>query len=125
MTAEDIVAHWQNGAQEALRTAEWNMESGMHELALFHAHLALEKALKSVYISQHKEDHPYTHDLLRIALLIRSDWDDETKEAFSHLSDYAVAARYSDPVWALSQANAENAKCWVAFSKKLLSQLLP
>src|SRR4051812_14793322 len=46
VTTEDVIAHWRKGAKNALRVAVLAHEDGEHELALFHCHLAVEKALK-------------------------------------------------------------------------------
>ncbi len=41
------------------------------------------------------------------------------------LSGYAIAARYDDPLWVVSEATAANAAAWVGKVETLLSLLLP
>lgn len=97
---------------------------GSYTLALFHCHLAIEKALKASYIERFDHEHPYVHDLLGIALLLREDWDDDAKRLFASLTDYAIAARYSDPAWAEKEATKENAKKWIDATGHFLTSLL-
>ena len=113
MTQEEIVAHWQKGAQDALEAAEILHRAGKYALALFSCHLAVEKALKAVYIEQQAEAPVPTHNLFRIAQGLRRNWTPEQKMMMEQLTDYAVAARYDDPRWAELQATWENSAYWI------------
>lgn len=124
MPQQDIIGHWQKGARDALELAKLAHCAEKNELALFHCHLAVEKALKAAYMERHHEDHPYTHDLAHLAGLIGETFEAEDMTAFQKLTDFVVDARYSDPFWAAKQATGENAARWIAVTERLLSRIL-
>lgn len=125
MTEDDVIAHWRKGAQESLRLAKHAHNDGSYALSLFHLHLALEKALKALYMEQKRMEAPLTHDLLEIALQLDRPWTDEEKNHLSQMTEYAVAARYDDPLWAEREATVETSKNWTTRTEKFLSLLLP
>ncbi len=125
VTREDAVQHWQQGARDALESAKILCHGKQYASALFHCHLAVEKALKASYIAHHDKDHPHTHDLLQLALLLKSTWTLEEKTLLSELTDYAVAARYGDPSFTDQQATEENAVRWIEATEHFLGPLLP
>src|SRR5690242_12824359 len=94
MTDAQLIAHWRKGSHDALDAARLLSDDGKYELALFHCHLAVEKALKAAIMESTREPHPKVHDLARLALLIRPDWPAQDRELFDTLSDFAIAARY-------------------------------
>jgi HEPN domain-containing protein len=65
-------------------------------MTLFHCHLALEKALKALYMEQKKEIAPFTHNLGSLALRIDLDLDTEEKEFLDVLTPQSVEGRYDD-----------------------------
>ena len=125
MTQEDAVKHWQREAKGSLTMAKAGLREGEYGMALFHCHLAIEKALKAAYMQKHDEDHPYTHDLLEIALLLKKEWTPAQKKIFLELTDYAIAARYSDPAWAERHATESNTRKWVDVTERFLATFLP
>ena len=125
MTESDIIAHWRKGARDSLEVAELAHDAGKFSLALFHCHLAAEKALKAAFIEKNDDEPPYTHDLTKLALLIRQDWSGEHKNLLGELTDYAIAARYDDPGWAERQAIQLISKLWIQRTRDFLSFLIP
>lgn len=121
MTQADVIAHWRKGAKDALHLAKRACEDGIYELALFHCHLAVEKALKAAIMAKTGKPHPKIHTLAHLASLLRDDWSEEDRTVFDTLSDFAVAARYDDPAWAERFATARNAEQWLARSEAFLS----
>jgi HEPN domain-containing protein len=113
VTDARIIGHWRKGANDALRVAKLAAEDGAYELALFHCHLAVEKALKAAVMEKTGKPHPKVHDLGRLALLVREAWTASDRELFDALSEFAVAARYDDPTWAERFATAQNARLWI------------
>ena len=124
MSQEEIIQHWRQGARDALAAAHLLHKNGFYESALFHCHLAAEKALKSLYMDQHGEDHPYTHDLAHLATLIDHTLGKSDVKALQELSGFVVDARYSDLYWAEEEATKENSERWIAVSNNILSSLL-
>jgi HEPN domain-containing protein len=123
MTRQDIIEHWRKGARDALELARLAHQAEKNELALFHCHLAVEKALKAAYMERHHEDHPYTHDLAHLAGLVGETFEMEDMTALQKLTDFVVDARYSDPFWAEKQATSKNAAHWIAVTEHLLSRI--
>lgn len=125
MTESDIVAHWRKGAKDALRVATLSYEDGKYELALFHCHLAVEKALKAAIMEKTKKPHPKIHELFKLAMILHEEWSTEDRQLLDVLSDFAVSARYDDPAWAEHFATAENTMLWISKSQSFLATLLP
>jgi len=75
-------------------------------------------------MEQRRTEAPLSHDLLQIALQIGRSWTDDEKRSLADLTEYAVAARYDDPVWAGREATAANVTTWIARVESLLSSLL-
>ncbi len=67
MTKQDAVQLWRKEAEEAFCAAKAVHDQGIYWLALFHCHLAVEKALKALYVEERDADPPPTHELLEIA----------------------------------------------------------
>lgn len=125
MTEDDVIVHWQKGARDELLSAKLLHEGGQYPGALFHCHLAVEKALKARYMAQHRKEPPLTHDLPQLALHLARGWTEHERRLLAELTRYAVAARYDDPVWAAQEATADNVVAWVRRVDVLLSALLP
>ena len=124
MTEADVIAYWRKGSQSELHSAKILCTEGQYSGALFHCHLAVEKALKALYMEQRRTGAPMTHDLLQIALQLKRPWTEEEKKLFADLTEYAVAARYDDPMWAEHEATNENVCLWLQRIDLLLSTLL-
>ena len=125
MTEADVIAHWRKRAAESLAVARLAHRDGHFAHALFNCHLAVEKALKAMYMEQRRSEPPPTHDLMQIAFRLDRDWTKDEKQLFADLTGYAVAARYDDPAWAEREATAENAAAWIRRVDVLLSSFLP
>lgn len=121
MTREEAAAHWQTGANDALEVAKLSFTAGKYALALFHCQLAVEKALKALYIEQHDAIPPKTHDLLQLAEKIEFFIDDRQRALLDELSDFATLARYSDGDWEHTSATEERAKHWISVVDEFLS----
>jgi len=96
-----------------------------YEHALFNAHLAEEKALKALYIDQHDEAPPYTHELDHIARTLSIPLTEVHMNLLREMSRLAVRVRYADHQWSSEQATAHNAQYWFTKAETLLSFLLP
>jgi len=123
MTSDKIIRHWQQGAEDAFGLAQHAYATGKYELALFHCHPAVEKALKAAYMKHRHKDHPKIHNLLEIALALDRPWTEEQQDQLEVLSDYAVSARYEDPAWAEQYATEDNTRLWLERVRNFLSIL--
>ena len=124
MTSKEIIAHWLKGARDALAAAKLCYGDKRYELALFHCHLSVEKALKVRYMETKKEMPPYSHDLEFLARELPLTLTDDQSDLLRELSDYAIESRYSDPVWAEGEATAEKTGIRLKRTEDLLLTLL-
>jgi len=108
VTQQQASSHWHQGAKDALEMAKLGFENGKYALALFHCHLAIEKALKAAYIQQKEKEPLKSHDLLLLAESIDWDWQENEKDELDDLSGYSTAARYDDVEWTSQEATKEN-----------------
>ena len=125
MNESDVIVHWRKGARSALQAARLIHKDGHHALALFNCHLAVEKALKAVFMEERSKEAPATHNLVLIADQLKRWWSPKERRELDYLTQYAVAARYDDPIWAEHEATAENCMRWLSVADDFLSSLLP
>jgi HEPN domain-containing protein len=121
---DDVIRQWKEGAAHELRSAKLLAEGGEYSSALFHCHLAVEKALKSKWAEQHATEPPYTHNLVALAENIGGQWTEEEKILLGELSHYSAAARYADALWMQERATQEECNRWIGFAEGILSRLL-
>ncbi|MDO8469228.1 MAG: HEPN domain-containing protein [Candidatus Peribacter sp.] len=125
MTEADVIAHWRKGAREEIQSAKLLHEGGKQTAALFHCHLAVEKALKALYMEQQRKEAPFTHDLTQLAIQIQRPWTEDEKRMLADLTGFAVAARYDDLLWAENEATAANVLSWIHRVDMFLPSILP
>ena len=125
VTTADVIAHWRKGATDALEAAALLARDRKYELALFHCHLAVEKALKAAVMEKTGRPHPKVHNLSRLAQLVGDDWSAADRDLLATLSEFAVAARYDDPDWARRYATAPTVRRWLKRTSEFLSRLTP
>mgnify|MGYP005741107187 CR=1 FL=1 len=122
VTRDERIAHWQEGAHDALDAAMVLLREGKNALALFHCHLAAEKALKASYIADNDAVPPHTHKLLNLALELKEQWSDEDQKLLNDLTVFAIAARYDDDLTE-DQTAPENVQWWIDQVQTILSRL--
>lgn len=125
MTTDQIVAHWQKRARDPLTVARLANGADDPADAIFHCHLAIERALKAEVMRTTGKQHPKSHDLLVLARLVPAEWGEEDESTFDALTDFAVAARYDDPAWEERYATRSEAARWIARTERFLSRILP
>lgn len=106
-----------------MKVATLACEAGEYEHTLFNCHLAVEKKLKALYLSEKNEDHPRTHDLERLSHELSIVLTTEEYDWLVDLTEFVIDARYADPIWAKEQATKHNAELWLERTKILLSHL--
>ena len=90
----DEAAQWLRLAQTDMRTAHQLLEDKIYA-SVFFAQQAAEKALKSLWIAQHAELAPRTHNL--VALSTELGGDETIIQAAAELSPEYVLTRYVTP----------------------------
>ncbi len=123
MSPSEAVLHWRSGAREAWKWAERMAAEGSRALAIFHCHLALEKALKALYMEQKNEPAPYTHSLTQLASLVERNWSEQDLEDFQLLTPFSAQARYDEMGWVEEQATEIFTEQCLQTTQKLLSRL--
>ncbi len=123
MLQAEIIKHWHRGAHDALDAARLLAKNGKYALALFHCHLAVEKALKAVFILEKDKNPPPTHDLSALAEQLSSHWSEQEEDLLDDLSGYSTAARYEDQRWHEEKATKENVAAWLKNTDLLFKKL--
>lgn len=121
MTAQDAAKFWQEGADDAMATAQSLMDARRYHHALFFSHLAIEKMLKARIVVVTKEPPLPIHDLLRLADKSRLIVSDEHKSWLREIDKFNIAARYDDYKRKFyKKATAAFAILWIGRAKELL-----
>lgn len=96
MDATIQAEYWKTGSQYDLDTAQDLFEKGRYPYALFFCHLAVEKALKALWVMTRKEHPPRSHNLLVLAENIPVQIDDAVLDLLAELNAFNLEARYPD-----------------------------
>lgn len=94
---EKTIAHWRNGAMEALEAAE-DLINQVHRFlfGLFFVHLALEKIIKAHIWRVKKEMPPRLHNLIRLAEVAELAVDENNRDILAEINEFNIEGRYSD-----------------------------
>jgi HEPN domain-containing protein len=93
---KEIISYWLSSAESDLIAAEHLFEKGDYHHCLFFGHLALEKAIKAVYVSNKKSNPPYKHSLPLLAGQADITLTEEQEAFLETVSDFNIEARYPD-----------------------------
>ena len=90
------IDYWANSANHDLDVSEALFQSGKYDWCLFIAHLVLEKILKAVYVKNIGKSPPRIHDLVRMAKMAESEFDEDTLEFMDAVNTFNISTRYPD-----------------------------
>lgn len=121
MTADQASQQWLNGAMRALLAAEHMRKSGDCEFALFTCHLAVEKALKGLFVRTHDTRAPKTHNLEELAQECGLTLSEEERLELREFTSFSEFGRYGDETWLQADANPENTDLWLQRARYFLS----
>ena len=97
LTIKEHIAYWIDSADEDILSAQSNFDHGTYVWCLFIGHLALEKALKALFvITNENKTPPKIHNLLRLAKLSELDLTNEQSEFFSLVNKFQLETRYPE-----------------------------
>ncbi len=96
MTLDEAVSGWLNSAERNLETARSMLDSKHYDWALFIGQLSLEKLLKGLVTKTTGEPPPFTHDLVKLALLAGTELTQAQKDELAIITRFHLAARYDD-----------------------------
>ena len=91
---EKHIAYWREGALECWKDVEHSMKGSRISLAMFSAHLAIEKAVKAHVVKHTKKHPPMIHNLLALASLAGLDLSSQQRMLFAELNPMNIEARY-------------------------------
>jgi HEPN domain-containing protein len=86
-----VKSFWMVEAQEALDVTEHLFEKGDYSYALFFGHLAIEKALKALYVVERKEHAPPIHNLTRLAKLAGISLDQDKLDKLILITSHLIS----------------------------------
>jgi len=91
------IAHWRNGAMEALEVAD-DLINQDHRIlfGLFFVHLALEKNIKAHIWRVKKDMPPRIHNLIRLAEVAGLALDEDNRNILAEINEFNIEGRYSD-----------------------------
>ena len=89
---------WLKQADYDLGTAEFMSEGGRHFYAVFMCHLAIEKALKGLYLQRLQKTPPKTHNLVYLLNTIGLRPDADKTQLIARLNEASTATRYPDDI---------------------------
>ncbi len=115
-------AEWLKQANYDLDTAEFMANGGRHFYAVFMCHLAIEKALKGLYLHNLQEASPKTHNLIYLLNKIGLRADADKSKVIAILNEANIATRYPDDIDRLqSKYTSEIASQILAGTKEILA----
>ncbi|MEM0024545.1 MAG: HEPN domain-containing protein [Thermofilaceae archaeon] len=106
---------WYDGSLVDLEEAKSAFREGRYNWAVFAAHQAVEKALKSAIMVLRREPPPKTHDLSRLLSALGVELPEDLRVGVLELSPYYTVARYP---------NAGLERPWESIDRALASRLL-
>ncbi len=98
------------------------MKAGDFEFALFTCHLAVEKALKGLFVKVRDEQPPKIHNLEQLADACDLSMTEEERLALRELTTFSEFGRYGDESWLQADASGDNARHWIERAQYFLSR---
>ena len=96
MTREEIIKFWIKSSDKDFRTMANLFRTEDYSWALFLGHLVIEKLLKAYYVKTVDINHPFIHDLLKIAERTDLTLKKEQEDFLDLVTTFNLGARYSD-----------------------------
>lgn len=120
-----VVEHWTNGARDAFDTARVLFAAKKYNHALFFLHLAIEKALKALYVAKLNQPAPPIHKLKLLAEKLPVPISDTLADQLLEITTFNISARYDNEKFALyKKATPEYTSKWMSTGRQILDFLL-
>ncbi len=88
--------YWIESSDDDFRVMSDLYRSKSYNWALFAGHLVLEKLLKGLYVKNHLQTAPFTHNLLRLCELNNIELTPEKLEWLDEITMFNLNGRYDD-----------------------------
>jgi HEPN domain-containing protein len=96
MDIEKRVHEWMKQADYDVETAKAMVDTGRYVYCVFMSHLAVEKALKSVYVKRLGDQAPKTHSLVHLSQTAKISLSQTLKEFIENLDEVSIPTRYPE-----------------------------
>ena len=93
---DKIVEFWINSSDRDFQTMNSMFEKKEYNWSLFIGHLVIEKLLKAYYVKTIGTHAPLIHNLLKIAMDSKLEFDEEKRIFFITVTAFNINARYDD-----------------------------
>lgn len=114
----EAISYWLKSAAHDMESSLAIFSSGKYDWSLFVAHLALEKALKAIWIKNNSDlIPPRIHNLVKLAEEANFDLSDKEKLFLYEVNDFNLEARYPDKKFDFYK------KCTKEFAKEYLKEI--
>jgi HEPN domain-containing protein len=93
---EKTIGYWLASAAYDLETGKTLLRSGKYPYALFFGHLAIEKVLKALVVSQTGDHAPFSHSLVVLAGKSALEIPEDMIDQLAEFMEFHTEARYPD-----------------------------
>jgi len=93
---QEQINYWRKSGKENLDAAQILFKNKHFDSALFFGHLSLEKMLKGLTVISTKKPALYIHDLEKLALIAKLEFNEEKAINLRSISDFNIAGRYKE-----------------------------
>lgn len=115
------VQKWLKIAKEDIKVAIELFDSGRYLYATFFCQQAVEKIFKAVIVMKKREEPPYIHNLVRLAILADYRCDETTTETLEDLNIHYIKGRYMMERERLPGNRRDFASKMIEFAKEVLT----
>lgn len=124
MDIAKLAQAWQRSSREDFKVAKSLFDNKHYAYCLFFCHLAVEKALKRIYLLRQQKLPPFVHNLVRIADESGLQLDNALRMDLQELTIFNIKARY-EIVKAQFQRQATKSytQKWLTRSTEILNLL--
>jgi HEPN domain-containing protein len=120
MEKKDLIKFWTDSSDRDYITMEHLYQKSDYHWALFIGHLVIEKLLKACYVKNIDNQHPLSHNLLKLAEEATLDLTEEQKDVLVTITAFNIRARYDDYKLAFYKTCTEDyTKKWINEIKKI------
>lgn len=96
MDKKDIINHWIRASEDDVEISHTLFNSGKYSYSLFFIHLAIEKLLKGLIVSNTKNFVPYEHRLVYLVKISGVLCDEKQLDLLSEITTFNIKGRYDD-----------------------------
>ena len=96
MDGNDYYLYWLESSDQDYKTMLNLYESKDYNWSLFVGHLVIEKLLKALFFKSNIQPIPKSHDLLRLADILKIDMNEIQKEQLDMITTFNINTRYPD-----------------------------